>query len=207
MGLDKEAGSTSREGQSPAARPRNSYPFNVSQLAVSNWTTEDAGSTGISDTLVMNMAQLTHDALCSVDSDIDGSVFTHGTKLLEATALLVDLLVNCGPGGGKPIVGAGAVIAGTGNGGLPNGFEQIEEALGKVLAAKKGLPLVVGTISPYGANTSARSPKRAKADYIHLIQARIMLQLGITSGFSQNRTSELFGGGRGVADESDQTAI
>jgi L-asparaginase len=74
-------------------------------LAVSNWTTEEDGSTGTNDALVMNMTRFAHDALCSEDSDIDGAIFTHGTNSLEETAFLMDLLVNCG----KPIVGVGAM--------------------------------------------------------------------------------------------------
>ncbi|RYP74909.1 hypothetical protein DL771_002693 [Monosporascus sp. 5C6A] len=170
---------------------RNSYLFNVSQLAVLKWRTEDTGSTGTSDAFVMNMRRFAREALCSADSDIDGTVSTHGTNSLEETAFLMGLLVNCGPGGGKPIVCAGAMrpftalsfdgartsfrgvvaqesfpalkkmdilyaaqgfhgysildavnrstggvlIAGTGNGGLPNGVEPIEDAFGKEPAA------------------------------------------------------------------------
>jgi L-asparaginase len=84
---------------------RNPYLYNVSQLAVSNWTTVDDGSTGTNDALVMNMTRFTHDALCSADSDIAGAVFTHGSNSLEETAFLMDALVNCE----KPVVGTGAM--------------------------------------------------------------------------------------------------
>jgi L-asparaginase len=84
---------------------RNPYLLNHTQLAVSNWTIEDDGSTGTNDALVMNMTRFTQDALCSEDSDIDGAIFTHGTNSLEETAFLMDLLVNCG----KPIVAVGAM--------------------------------------------------------------------------------------------------
>jgi L-asparaginase len=83
---------------------RNPYLLNHTQLAVSNWTS-DEGSTGTNDALVMNMTRFAHDALCSPDSDIAGAVYTHGTNSLEETAFLLDSLVNCG----KPIVGAGAM--------------------------------------------------------------------------------------------------
>ncbi|KAF2704926.1 Asparaginase/glutaminase [Pleomassaria siparia CBS 279.74] len=83
---------------------RNPYLANHTQLAVSNWTSEDF-STGTDDGLVMNMTRFAHDALCSQDSDIDGAIYTHGTNSLEETAFLLDLLVNCG----KPIVGVGAM--------------------------------------------------------------------------------------------------
>lgn len=84
---------------------RNPYLLNHTQLAVSNWTTEDDGSTGTNDALVMNMTRFAHDALCSEDSDIDGAIYTHGTNSLEETGFLMDLLVNCG----KPIVAVGAM--------------------------------------------------------------------------------------------------
>lgn len=84
---------------------RDPLLYNISQLAVSNWTTVDAGSTGTNDALVMNMTRFTYDALCSEDSDITGAVFTHGTNSLEETAFLMDALVNCG----KPVVGTGAM--------------------------------------------------------------------------------------------------
>jgi L-asparaginase len=58
----------------------DSYLLNHMQLAVSNWTTEDDGSTGTNDTLVMNMTRFAHDALCSEDSDIVRAVYTHGTN-------------------------------------------------------------------------------------------------------------------------------
>jgi L-asparaginase len=75
----------------------------------------------------------------------------------------------------------GVVIGGTGNGGLPNGSDQVAEAL------EKGLITVVGTRSPFGASTPEREPTYAKSGYVHLIQARIMLQLAIASGFNQNQ--------------------
>lgn len=83
---------------------RNPYLLNNTQIAVSNWTS-DEGSTGTNDALVMNMTRFAHDALCSEDSDIDGAVYTHGTNSLEETAFLLDSLVNCA----KPIVGTGAM--------------------------------------------------------------------------------------------------
>ena len=84
---------------------RDAYLANHTQLAVSNWTTENDGSTGTNDALVMNMTRFAHDALCSADSDIDGAIFTHGTNSLEETVFLMDLLVNCD----KPVVGVGAM--------------------------------------------------------------------------------------------------
>ncbi|KAF2254784.1 Asparaginase/glutaminase [Trematosphaeria pertusa] len=293
---------------------RNPYLLNHTQLAVSNWTTEDDGSTGTNDALVMNMTRFAHDALCSEDSDIDGAIYTHGTNSLEETGFLMDLLVNCG----KPIVAVGAmrpwthlsfdgdanffdgvmlaanpesrnrglmvafnariipgfwitklhstnpnafgataggdlglfinslpvffntpsqpifkhefsieevssdpsypalpkvdilyaarefdgklvldaqangaqgvVIAGTGNGGIPSGDDEIEEAL------EKGLQIVVGTRSPFGPSSPARTPTYAKSGLVHVIQARIMLQLAIASGYNMNQTIELFEG-------------
>lgn len=100
---DTQYGQLSITGEQIIAR--NPYLLNNTQLAVSNWTSESDGSTGTNDTLVMNMARFAHEALCSVDSDIDGAVFTHGTNSLEETAFLLDSLVNCG----KPIVGTGAM--------------------------------------------------------------------------------------------------
>jgi L-asparaginase len=84
---------------------RNPYLLNHTQLAVSNWTTEEDGSTGTNDALVMNMTRFANDALCSEDSDIVGAVYTHGTNSLEETGFLMDLLVNCG----KPVVGTGSM--------------------------------------------------------------------------------------------------
>lgn len=294
---------------------RNPYLLNNTQLAVSNWTTEEDGSTGTNDALVMNMTRFAHDALCSEDSDIVGAVYTHGTNSLEETAFLMDNLVNCG----KPIVGSGAmrpfthlsfdgdanffdavmlaaspesqnrglmvafnsriipgyyvtkshstnpnafgptatgdlgifinnlpvffntpsqplfkyyfnidtvsayqsypalpkvdilyaarefdgklvlnaqangaegvVIAGTGNGGVSTGQEEIAEALGS------GLQIVVGTRSPYGPSSPNRTPTYAKSGFVHVIQARIMLQLAIASGMGMNQTIEVFEGG------------
>jgi L-asparaginase len=294
---------------------RNPYLLNNTQLAVSNWTTEDDGSTGTNDALVMNMTRFAHDALCSEDSDIAGAVYTHGTNSLEETAFLMDSLVNCG----KPIVGSGSmrpfthlsfdgdanffdavmlaaspasrdrglmvafnsriipgywvtkmhstnpnafgptaggdlgafinnlpiffntpsqplfkhyfdlsaisghlsypalpkvdilyaarefdgklvldaqangaegvVIAGTGNGGVPSGQEEIAQAL------ESGFQVVVGTRSPYGPSSPDRTPSYAKSGFVHVIQARIMLQLAIASGMNMNQTIDLFEGG------------
>ena len=282
---------------------------------MSNWTTEDDGSTGTNDALVMNMTRFAHDALCSPDSDIVGAVFTHGTNSLEETAFLLDSLVNCE----KPVVGTGSmrpfthlsyegdanffdavmlaaspaarnrgamvafnariipgywatklhstnpdafganaggdlgifinslpvfysspsqplfkhyfdigavsahasfpalpkvdilyaarefdgrlllnaqsngaegvVIAGTGNGGIPNGQEEVAEAL------DKGLQVVVGTRTPFGPSSPARKPSYAKSGFVHPIQARIMLQLAIASGMGMNETIDMFEGG------------
>ncbi|CAI6336116.1 unnamed protein product [Periconia digitata] len=99
---DTQYGQLSINGEQIIAR--NPYLLNHTQLAVSNWTSEDF-STGTNDALVMNMTRFAHDALCSEDSDIDGAIFTHGTNSLEETAFLMDLLVNCG----KPIVGIGSM--------------------------------------------------------------------------------------------------
>jgi L-asparaginase len=80
----------------------------------------------------------------------------------------------------------GVVIAGTGNGGLPNGSDQVSQAL------EMGLQIVVGTRSPYGASTPSREPTYAKSGYVHIIQARIMLQLALASRF--NMKQDLFEG-------------
>lgn len=80
------------------------------------------------------------------------------------------------------------MIAGTGNGGIPNGGSIINEAI------EKGLQVVVGSRSPYGAVSPARKPTFAKTGFVHVIKARIMLQLAIASGFKQNDTIDLFEG-------------
>jgi L-asparaginase len=310
---DTQYGQFGQTGEQIIAR--DSYLLNHTQLAVSNWTTEDDGSTGTNDALVMNMTRFAHDALCSEDSDIVGAVYTHGTNSLEETAFLMDSLVNCG----KPIVGTGSmrpfthlsfdgdanffdavmlaaspesrnrglmvafnariipgywvtklhstnpnafgptaggdlgifinslpvffntasqplykyyfdintvslyptypslpkvdilyaarefdgklvlnaqangaegvVIAGTGNGGVPTGQEEIAQAL------ETGLQIVVGARSPYGPSSPARTPTFAKSGFVHVIQARIMLQLAIASEMGMNETIELFEGG------------
>ncbi|KAI8937965.1 hypothetical protein NX059_005646 [Plenodomus lindquistii] len=84
---------------------------------------------------------------------------------------------------------AGVVIAGTGNGGVPAGQDEIAEAL------ETGLQVVVGTRSPYGPSSPNRTPTYAKTGFVHVIQARIMLQLAIASGLGMNETIELFEGG------------
>ncbi|OAG12483.1 Asparaginase/glutaminase [Paraphaeosphaeria sporulosa] len=310
---DTQYGQLSITGEDIIAR--NPYLLNNTQLAVSNWTTEDDGSTGTNDALVMNMTRFAYDALCSEDSDIVGAVYTHGTNSLEETAFLMDSLVNCG----KPIVAVGSmrpwthlsfdgdanffdgvmlaaspearnrglmvafnariipgywvtklhstnpnafgptatgdlglfvnslpvfyntpsqplfkyyfnlslvsshpsypalpkvdilyaarefdgklvldaqangavgvVIAGTGNGGIPTGQDEIAEAL------ETGLQVVVGTRSPFGPSSPSQVPTYAKSGLVHVIQARIMLQLAIASGMGMNQTIGLFEGG------------
>jgi L-asparaginase len=83
---------------------------------------------------------------------------------------------------------AGVVIAGTGNGGIPNGSANITQAL------KSGLQVVVGTRSPYGPSSPSRTPTYARSGFIHAIQSRIMLQLAIASGYGMNETIQLFEG-------------
>lgn len=83
----------------------------------------------------------------------------------------------------------GVVIAGTGNGGVPTGQDEIVEAM------EKGLQVVVGTRSPYGPSSPARTPTFAKSGFVHVIQARIMLQLAIASGMNMNQTIDVFEGG------------
>ncbi|RMZ69324.1 Asparaginase glutaminase [Pyrenophora seminiperda CCB06] len=83
----------------------------------------------------------------------------------------------------------GVVTAGTGNGGVVNAEESIEEAM------KGGLQVVVGTRSPFGPASPARRPSFATAGLLHPVQARIMLQLGIASGMDMNATIGLFEGG------------
>ena len=82
----------------------------------------------------------------------------------------------------------GVVIAGTGNGGIPIGQDEINEAL------EKGLQIVVGTRSPTGPSSPSRIPTYAKSGFLHVIQSRIMLQLAIASGYNMNQTIELFEG-------------
>lgn len=88
------------------------------------------------------------------------------------------LVLDCLKNGAK-----GVVIVGTGNGGLPNGSKQVEEAL------ELGLMIVVGSRSPFGPSSPSRDPTYAKSGYIHLPQSRIMLQLAIASVFGQNQVS------------------
>lgn len=86
------------------------------------------------------------------------------------------LVLDCIKNGAK-----GVVIGGTGNGGLPNGSKQIEEAL------STGLKIVVGSRSPFGPSSPSLDPTYAKSGYVHLPQARIMLQLAIASDFDQDQ--------------------
>lgn len=82
----------------------------------------------------------------------------------------------------------GVVIAGTGNGGIPNSPKEIKESL------EKGLQIVVGTRSPFGPSSPNKTPTYAKSGFVHVIQARIQLQLAIASGFDMNRTIAMFEG-------------
>jgi L-asparaginase len=106
----------------------------------------------------------------------------------------VDILYAAREFDGKLVLDAqangaeGVVIAGTGNGGIPSGEEEIAKALGK------GLQIVVGTRSPFGPSSPAETPSFAKSGFVHVIQARIMLQLAIASGFDMNQPIELFEG-------------
>lgn len=94
------------------------------------------------------------------------------------------LVLNAQANGAK-----GVVIAGTGNGGVPTGQKEIAEAIAS------GLQIVVGTRSPFGPSSPSIRPTFAKAGFVHVIQARIMLQLAIASGLSMNQTIDLFEGG------------
>lgn len=106
----------------------------------------------------------------------------------------VDILYAAREFDGKLVLDAqtngaqGVVIAGTGNGGVPSGQEEVDEAL------ENGLQIVVGTRSPYGPSSPSRTPTYAKSGFLHVIQARIMLQLAIASGFGMNETIQLFEG-------------
>jgi L-asparaginase len=107
----------------------------------------------------------------------------------------VDILYAAREFDGKLVLNAqangadGVVIAGTGNGGVPSGQDEIDEAM------EKGLQVVVGTRSPYGPSSPARTPTFAKSGFVHVIQARIMLQLAIASGMNMNQTIDVFEGG------------
>ncbi|KAK7420423.1 hypothetical protein QQZ08_010410 [Neonectria magnoliae] len=73
----------------------NPYLFNVSQLAISNWTSNRTSlSPSRSNALAMNMTRIIDEALCSDNSDINGAAFTHGTNF-EETAIPFDLLIHC----------------------------------------------------------------------------------------------------------------
>jgi L-asparaginase len=106
----------------------------------------------------------------------------------------VDILYAAREFDGKLVLDAhangadGVVIAGTGNGGIPSGDDEIAEAL------DNGLQVVVGTRSPYGPSSPSVEPSYAKSGFLHVIQARIMLQLAIASGYSMNDTIQLFEG-------------
>jgi L-asparaginase len=82
----------------------------------------------------------------------------------------------------------GVVIAGTGNGGIPNGSANITQAMAA------GLQVVVGTKNAFGPSSPAARPTWAKSGFVGVTQARIMLQLAIASGYGQNETIQLFEG-------------
>lgn len=83
----------------------------------------------------------------------------------------------------------GVVIAGTGNGLIPSGLDDVAKAL------ESGLQIVVGTRSPFGPSSPNRTPTYAKSGFLHVIKSRILLQLAIASGMDMNQTIELFEGG------------
>lgn len=83
----------------------------------------------------------------------------------------------------------GIIIAGTGNGDIPSGQDEISEAM------EKGLQVVVSTRSPYGPSSPSRIPTYAKSGFVHAIQARIMLPRAIASGMNMNQTIDVFEGG------------
>lgn len=83
----------------------------------------------------------------------------------------------------------GIVIAGTGNGGVPNAQNETYDAL------DAGIPVVASTRSPFGVASPAKEPEWITSGFIHPIQTRILLQLAIASGMNVNQTFELFEGG------------
>ncbi|KAJ4307542.1 hypothetical protein N0V94_009698 [Neodidymelliopsis sp. IMI 364377] len=92
-----------------------------------------------------------------------------------------------------PALAAGAsgiVIAGTGNGGVvPAARDAIAEAL------DKGVQVVVGARTAFGPSSPERVPSYAKSGFVRPVQARVMLQLAIASGFDMNATIGVFEGG------------
>lgn len=95
-----------------------------------------------------------------------------------------NLVLNAQANGAK-----GVVIAGTGNGGLPTGETEVLKAV------QGGLQVVVGTRSPFGVSSPNITPTWATSGFVHVIQARILLQLAIASGMNMNQTIDLFEGG------------
>lgn len=85
------------------------------------------------------------------------------------------------------------VIAGTGNKDVPTGQDEIAEALGT------GSQVVVGTKTPFGPSSPERDPTYAKSGVVHVIQARIMLQMAIASGLGMNQAVDLFESGTRMA--------
>lgn len=106
----------------------------------------------------------------------------------------VDILYTAREFDGKLVLNAqangaqGVVLAGTGNGGIPNGQDEIDEALAN------GLQIVVGTRVPFGPSSPSVVPTYAKSGLVHVIQSWIMLQLAIASGYNMNQAIELFEG-------------
>lgn len=94
------------------------------------------------------------------------------------------LVLNAQANGAK-----GVVIAGTGNGAVPSGEGDVKKAI------QGGLQVVVGTRSPFGVSSPETRPLWAKSGFVHVIQARILLQLAIASGMSMDQTIDMFEGG------------
>lgn len=122
--------------------------------------------------------------LALVSSHSSYPALPHVDILYAAREFDGKLLLNAQENGAE-----GVVIAGTGNGGVVNAADNIDEAI------KHGLQVVVGTRTPFGPSSPDITPSYAKSGFVRVIQARIILQLAIASGMGMNQTIELFEGG------------